>query len=65
MWEKLGGNQYIEPLHYQELKVTNRKKAIPTRKAAKSSIFDPKRYNKTLQVNLLKNFTMLTNYVEI
>jgi len=26
MWEKLGGNQYIEPLHYQELKVTNRKK---------------------------------------
>lgn len=40
-------------------------KAIPSRKAAKSSIFNPKRYNKKLQVNLLKNFAMLTNYVEI
>ena len=67
MWEKLEGNQYIESLYWQELKVINREKQLllETRKAASNAIFNPKRYNTTLQGNFLKNFTTLTNYVEI
>lgn len=40
-------------------------KASFTRQAAKNSIFTQSSYSTTLQVNFLKNFTMLTNYVEI